>query len=104
MRLLKNFFLVNDSSTICIELPVFINPKEIDTLNINTPLTGHIDIVQIKKYDTLYILDYKPNLRNPKQYFSQMYLYKKALHKRTTIDEKNIIPALFNEHAYYELI
>ena len=98
----EQFFLINDSTTVCTELPVFSNPKEIDSLNINTPLTGHIDIVQIK-YDKLYILDYKPNLRHPEQYISQLQLYKKAVHKRTTIPEENIIPCVFNEYGYYEL-
>ncbi|MCK4348442.1 MAG: PD-(D/E)XK nuclease family protein [Thermoplasmatales archaeon] len=72
------------------------------SLNINTPLTGHIDLIQIK-YDKLYILDYKPNLRHPEQYTSQLQLYKEAVHKRTIIPEENIIPCVFNEHSYYEL-
>ena len=100
---LEQFFLINDSATVCSELPVFINPKEIDSLNIDTPLTGHIDLIQIK-YDKLFILDHKPNLRHPEQYVSQLQLYKKAIHLRTSIPEENIIPAVFNEHAYYELL
>jgi len=99
---IEQFFLINDSTTVCTELPVFINPNEINCLNINNPLTGHIDLIQIK-YEKLYILDYKPNLNHPEQYTSQLYLYKKAIHKRTNIPEENIIPAVFNEHAYYEL-
>ena len=97
----EHFFLINDSTTICSELPVFINPKEIDSLNIDIPLTGHIDLIQIK-YDKLFILDYKPNLRHPEQYASQLQLYKIAIHKRTTIPEENIIPSVFNEYNYYE--
>lgn len=96
-------FLINDSTTICSELPVFINPKEMPSLDIDSPLTRHIDLIQIR-YDNLYILDYKPNLRHPEQYASQLQLYKKALHKRTTIPEESIIPAVFNEHSYYELM
>ena len=98
----EQFFLINDGTTVCTELPVFINPKEIPSLRINTPITGHIDIIQIK-YDKLYILDYKPNLRHPEHYISQLQLYKKAIHERTKIPEDNIIPAVFNEHAYIEL-
>jgi len=97
----EHFFLINDSTTVCNELPVFINPKEIDSLNIDIPLTGHIDLIQIK-YDKLFILDYKPNLRHPEQYVSQLQLYKIAIHKRTTIPEENIIPAVFNEHGYHQ--
>ena len=41
-----------------------INPKEINLLKINTPLTGHIDLIQIRN-KKIYILDYKPNLFPP---------------------------------------
>ncbi|MFW6120064.1 MAG: PD-(D/E)XK nuclease family protein [Petrotogales bacterium] len=99
---IEQFLLINDSNTICTELPVFLNPDEIDTINLDTPLTGHIDLVQIR-YGKLYILDYKPNLRHPEQFGSQLLLYQKAVQKRTSIPEKNIIPAVFNEHSYYEL-
>jgi len=100
---IERFFMINDSATVCTELPVFINPKEIDSITIDSPLTGHIDLIQIK-YEKLYILDYKPNLNHPERYASQLYLYKKAVHMRTTIPEKNIIPVVFNEYAYYELV
>ena len=63
----EQFLLINDAATVCSELPIFINPKEIESLDIHTPLTGHIDLIQIK-YDTLFILDYKPNLLHPEQY------------------------------------
>lgn len=99
---IEQFFLINDSATVCSELPVFINPKEVDSLDIDIPLTGHIDLIQIR-YDNLYILDYKPNLRHPEQYISQLQLYKKAVHARTAIPEENIIPCTFNEYIYYEL-
>ena len=99
----EQFFLINDSTTVCSELPIFINPREMPSLDIDSPLTGHIDLIQIR-YDSLYILDYKPNLRHPEQYASQLQLYKKALHKRTTIPEESIIPVVFNEHSYYELM
>lgn len=100
---IEHFFLINDSTTVCSELPVFINPKEIDSIKIDSPLTGHIDLVQIR-YKNLYILDYKPNLRHPEQYISQLQLYKKAIHARTAIPEESIIPCIFNEYRYYELV
>ena len=88
----EQFFLINDSTTVCSEFLVFINPKEMDSLNIDIPLTGHIDLIQIK-YNKLYILDYKPNLRHPEQYVSQLQLYKIAIHKRTTIPEEDNYPS-----------
>jgi len=102
-NVVEEFFLINDASTVCTELPVFIKPEEINDVDTNIPITGHIDIIQIK-YDKIFVLDYKPNLNNPKQYVSQMYLYKKAVHLRTAVSEEKIIPALFNEYSYYELI
>ncbi len=52
----EEFFLINDSSTVATELPVFIDPQEI-SFNVDEPITGHIDLIQIR-YDNLYILDY----------------------------------------------
>ena len=96
----EDFFLINDSNTVCTELPVFINPSETD-LDVDDPITGHIDLVQIR-YDDLYILDYKPNLNPPERYTSQLQLYKKAIQERTSIPEDKIHTAVFNEYDYYE--
>ncbi len=97
----EDFFLYNDSTTVATELPVFINPDECD-LKIDDPITGHIDIVQIR-YDNLYILDYKPNLNRPERHASQLLLYKQAINHRTSIPEDKIHTAVFNQHGYYEL-
>jgi transposase-like protein len=97
----EQFFLINDSSTVCTELPVFINPKETNLLNIETPLTGHIDLIQIRN-NILYIMDYKPNLRHPEKHASQLIAYKEAIQKRTNLPEKHIIPAVFNQYDYFE--
>ncbi|MFP4052022.1 MAG: hypothetical protein ACLFVB_09830 [Thermoplasmata archaeon] len=79
----EEFFLINDSTTVCTELPVFINPSG-TSLDVDEPITGHIDLIQIR-YDNLYILDYKPNLNYPEKHTSQLQLYKKAIQKRTSI-------------------
>jgi len=99
-EIVEEFFLINDSSTVCTELPVFINTDEVD-LDINEPITGHIDLIQIR-YDDLYILDYKPNLNNPERHASQLQLYKKAIQERTSIPKDKIHTAVFNKHSYYE--
>ncbi len=52
----EEFFLINDSTTVCKELPVFIKPSE-TYLDVHDPITGHIDLIQIR-CDYLYILDY----------------------------------------------
>ncbi len=97
----EDFFLINDSTTVATELPVFINPEEIEEIDVDDPITGHIDLVQIK-YDDLYVLDYKPNLNNPEKHASQLQLYKKAIKERTSIPEDKINTAVFNKHSYYE--
>ncbi|MFW6040659.1 MAG: hypothetical protein ACOC85_02370 [Thermoplasmatota archaeon] len=116
--IVENFFLINDSTTVCTELPVFLNPEEFNSsysqnsdsarpnetsLNVDEPLTGHIDIVQIR-YDNLYLLDYKPNLNNPENHASQLQLYKEAIHKRTSIPKDKIKTAVFNRHSYFEYL
>lgn len=99
----EEFFLCNDSTTVCTELPVFLHPKETTLFDIETPLTGHIDIIQIRN-NKVFIMDYKPNLNRPAQYSGQLMAYKQAVHHRTQIPEDTIIPAVFNEYAYYELV
>ncbi len=100
-QLVEDFFLANDATTVCTELPVFINPNETEHFELKSPLTGHIDIIQVKN-NKLYILDYKTNLNSPHQYSTQLLAYKKALHHRTQIPEKNIIAAAFNNYCYIE--
>ena len=100
---IESFFLMNDDSTICTELPVFLNPGEMKDLKIRTPLTGHIDIVQVK-CDKVRILDYKPNLNHPEKFTSQLSLYRRCLNRRTSIPEKDILMGAFNEHEYFEFL
>ncbi|MBS3781876.1 MAG: PD-(D/E)XK nuclease family protein [Candidatus Thermoplasmatota archaeon] len=95
----EEFFLINDSTTVTTELPVFINPSE-TALNVDEPITGHIDLIQIR-YDDIYILDYKPNLNYPEKHASQLQLYQKAIQERTSTPEDKIHTAVFNKHSYY---
>ncbi len=71
---IEDFFIVNDDRTVCTELPVFLNPSEVPRIEVRSPLTGHIDIVQMR-YDDLWVLDYKPDLNKPEKASSQMALY-----------------------------
>lgn len=97
----ERFFIRNDSKTVCSELPVLIKPEETDLLQIETPLTGHIDIIQ-ERFGKIYIMDYKTNLNHPENHASQLHLYREALHRRTSIPKDKIVPVVFNEHDYYE--
>ncbi len=38
----EEFFLINDSATIAVEVPVYLTEKE---STFNRPLTGHIDMI-----------------------------------------------------------
>ena len=42
---IESFFIANDSSTIAVEVPVYIMPEEATDLKLKEPLTGHIDIL-----------------------------------------------------------
>ena len=101
-EMVEEFFLINDSSTVAIELPVFLRSDETDIPLENT-LTGHIDMVQMR-FDNVWVLDYKPNLNKPENHSSQLILYKEALHRRTSIPWEKIRTGVFNQHAFYEII
>lgn len=98
---IESFILINDSITVCTELPVFLNPSESKDLGIRVPLTGHIDIIQMKD-NKIRILDYKPNLNRPENFASQLDLYRRCFSRRTSIPEKEISIGVFNEHGYME--
>lgn len=94
------FFLLNDSSTVATELPVFLNPKDIGS---DVPMTGHIDILQAR-FDKIFVLDYKPNLNHPENYSSQLHLYRESIHRRMNIPKEKISTIAFNEHEAWEYI
>jgi len=54
---IERFFIRNDSKTVCSELPVFIRPEEVNIVDLETPLTGHIDLIQ-ERFGKIYIMDY----------------------------------------------
>ena len=103
-REIQEFMLFNDSSTLAIEIPVWLYPNEFDGLKvfvgIDKPITGHIDIIQ-QRFGLIHILDYKPDAEkeNPT---SQLFFYAFALSKRTGIWLRNFRCAWFNENGYYE--
>ena len=76
----EDFFLINDTSTLAIEIPVFIYPNELTKreqsmygLNIQEPLSGHIDILQVR-FNKIHILDYKPDSKkNDKKATNQLF-------------------------------
>jgi len=100
---IQNFFLINDSATIAIEVPVYLRPKEarMFKIPITAPLTGHIDILQIRKAQ-IHILDYKPDASFDKNTKIQLLLYAFLLSKRTNIPLENFTCPYFDDRNYHQ--
>jgi hypothetical protein len=96
----QRFMLVNDTATIAVEIPVYLYPHEAPDLGLTAPLTGHIDLLQVR-YDHLCILDYKPDARHETNAKYQTYLYARALSVRTGIPFEKIHWAYFDDKDYY---
>jgi ATP-dependent exoDNAse (exonuclease V) beta subunit len=99
---IQRFMLANDSASVAVEVPVFLHPREAPDLGLAAPLTGHIDVLQIRG-GRLWILDYKPNARYETKAKYQTYLYARALAARTGIPLPLISLAYFDDKDYYEV-
>ena len=107
---IQNFMIINDSTTIACEVPVYLTNDDIKyfqkrNFNLNlenyqTPITGHIDILQIRN-GLIHILDYKPEAEkvNP---IEQLTIYALALASRTKLDLASLKCAFFDENNYFE--
>ena len=106
----EDFFLINDSVTVAIEVPVYLYPYELNKkelkmygIKISEPLSGHIDILQVR-WDKIHLLDYKPDAKkSDKAAADQIFLYALALSKRTKIPLDNFICAYFDDKEYFQL-
>jgi len=94
--------LANDSATVAVELPVYLHPSEAPALKLSGPLTGHIDVLQVR-YSKIWILDYKPDARKETRAKYQLYLYALALSVRTRIPFQRFGLAYFDDRDYYEV-
>lgn len=105
----QDFMLVNDSATIATEPPVFLQPSELTKsekqsldLKLAEPLTGHIDILQVR-LNQIHVLDFKPEARkDDRRAAEQVFLYSLALSKRTDIPLENFTCAYFDDRNYYQ--
>jgi hypothetical protein len=87
---LQRFMLANDSTTIAVEVPIWLTADDIAALNaqhdIRLPsteagsITGHIDFIQVRN-GAIHILDYKPDARTNKP-IAQLTIYALALTRR----------------------
>ncbi len=108
---IQDFFLINDSTTIATEVPVYFTNWDtgyfrnqngfIFPLNhYTTPITGHIDILQIRN-GLIFILDYKPDAKsvNP---IEQLTIYALALSRKLNLPLYYFKCAWFDEENYFE--
>jgi len=94
----EEFMLINDSSTIACELPVWFWDK-----NLDIGVCGHVDILQVRQ-GKVFVLDFKPDAckEMEQKVASQLYLYAQGLSFRTGIPLNRFRCAWFDENVYYE--
>ena len=107
---LQRFMLCNDSVTVACEVPVYLNEEDIEHMNreldftipiqINKPLTGHIDILQIRN-GAIHILDYKPDAEKERP-IEQLTLYAIALSRLTGLRLYEFKCGWFDQKNYFE--
>ena len=107
---IQDFFLINDSTTIATEVPIYLTHDDLLYFNsrdfslnpneFSTPVTGHIDILQIRN-NLLYILDYKPEA-NKTSPIVQLTIYALALASKTKLPLAMFKCAWFDENNYFE--
>jgi len=103
--------LINDSTTIAVEVPVYLTNWDsgyykhqrrfvFPLNNYTTPITGHIDILQIRNR-LIHILDYKPEASKSKP-IEQLTIYSLALSRKLNLPLYHFKCAWFDESSYYE--
>ncbi len=103
---LEKLMLENDTSTIAVEVPVYLQlskstiPWLKNFESANDYITGHIDILQYRN-GKLYILDYKPGAEKEKP-FGQLFVYACCLSRLANISFNRIRLAWFDENIYCE--
>lgn len=109
---LQRFMLANDSTTLAIEVPIWLAPTDILALerehgiSLLSPesgaesITGHIDFLQVRN-GAVHILDYKPGARADHP-IAQLMIYALALTKLAGLRLFDIKCAWFDEEEYCE--
>jgi ATP-dependent exoDNAse (exonuclease V) beta subunit len=111
---LQHFMLANDSVTVAIEIPMWLDEEEIASLerehgieiaprvgDAERAITGHIDFLQVRN-GAVHILDYEPDARTNRP-IAQLAIYALALTRRVPgLKLFDIKCAWFNEQEYCE--
>lgn len=124
-KALQEFMLSNDSVTVAVEVPVYLESMDIEHMQEelgfripikfdsvggsdleSTPakvITGHIDILQLRN-GAVHILDYKPQNKDKRRIkpVTQLTLYALMLSRLTGLRLYDFKCAWFDENAYYE--
>lgn len=91
---LEKYFLDNDTSTIAVEVPLWLEADEFsgyETLFAKEGvLTGHVDILRYEADGKIWIWDFKPAAYDEKHAASQLYCYALMLSVRTGISLSEI--------------
>jgi len=98
------FMLQHDCSTIGVEVPVWLESKELETFEkvfgCKEPLSGHIDAVRIED-GKVWVWDYKPNAHLEKYATTQVFFYALMLSRRTGISLDKFMCGYFDEDTCY---
>lgn len=98
------FMLENDSSTLAIEVPIWLEPYELEQykeiFDSEEPLSGHIDVLRVED-GKIWVWDYKPNACKEKYAATQTYFYALMLSRRTGIPLANFRCGYFDDKNTY---
>jgi transposase-like protein len=105
---LQQFMLANDSTTLAVEVPIWLEEQDIAALEAKYGIelgagviTGHLDFLQVRN-GAVHILDYKPDARTNKP-VAQLTIYALALTRLVPgLKLFDIKCAWFNEEEYCE--
>ena len=106
---IQSFLLFNDSVTVCTELPVVLFQEDLDYFrnhglqldsDVRGTLTGHIDIIQIRR-GRCHIIDYKPGAIRVDA-FDQLLIYALAVSRMYEIPIQYISCGWFDHEIYFE--
>lgn len=107
---IQDFMLINDSTTIATEIPIYLTHDDLLYFNshgfllnpndFKTPITGHIDLLQIRN-NLIHTLDYKPEAEKETP-IHQLTIYALALASKTKLPLTMFKCAWFDENNYYE--
>jgi len=112
-KALQRFMLCNDSVTVAVEVPVYMDRLDLEymqeslkfkiPIKLSKVLTGHIDILQIRN-GAIHILDYKPNASagKTKSAVTQLTIYALALSRLTGLRLYDFKCAWFDARDYFE--